>query len=47
MRPVVNHDDSSHEQTMVNQVNMDFKIAGLPHSFVKHAQSTSVRELFQ
>ena len=44
-RPVVNHDDSSHEQTMLNEVNMDFRIPGLPHSFVKHAQSTSVREL--
>ena len=44
---VVNHDDSSHEQTMLNQVNMDFRIPGLPHSVVKHAQSTSVRELVQ
>ena len=24
-RPVVNHDDSSHEQTMLNEVNMDFE----------------------
>ena len=47
VRPVVNHDDSSHEQTMPNKVNMDFRIPGLPHSFVKHAQSTSVRELIQ
>ena len=46
-RPVVNHDDSSHEQTMQNEVNMDFRIPGLPHSVVKHAQSTSVRELIQ
>ena len=23
-QPVVNHDDSSHEQTMLNEVNMDF-----------------------
>ena len=23
-RPVVNHDDWSHEQTMLNEVNMDF-----------------------
>ena len=44
-QPVVNHDDSSHEQTMLNEVNMDFRIPGLPHSVVKHAQSTSVREL--
>ena len=27
--------------------DMDFKIPGLPHSIVKHAQSTSVRELIQ
>ena len=44
-QPVVNHDDSSHEQTRLNEVNMDFRIPGLPHSVVKHAQSTSVREL--
>ena len=47
VQPVVNHDDSSHEQTMLNEVNMDFRIPGLPHSVVKHAQSTSVRELIQ
>ena len=46
-QPVVNHDDSSHEQTMLNEVNMDFRIPGLPHSFVKHAQSSSVRKLVQ
>ena len=46
-RPVVNHDDPSHEQTMLNEVNMDFRIPGLPHSAVKHAQSTSVRDLIQ
>ena len=46
-RPVVNHDDSSHEQTLLNEVNMDFRIPGLPHSVVKHAQSTNVRELIQ
>ena len=46
-QPVVNHDDSSHEQTMLNEVNMDFRIPGLPRSVVKHAQSTSVRELIQ
>ena len=32
---------------MVNEAGMDFRIAGLPHSVVKHAQSTSVRELIQ
>ena len=47
VRPVINHDDSSHEQTLLNEVNMDFRIPGLPHSVVKHAQSTSVRELFK
>ena len=46
-RPVVNHDDSSHEETMLNEVNLDFRIPGLPHSVVKHAQSTSAQELIQ
>ena len=46
-RPVDNHDDSSHEQTMLNEADMDFRIPGLPLSVVKHAQSTSVRELIQ
>ena len=32
---------------MLNEVNMDFRIPGLPHSVVKHVQSTSVRELIQ
>ena len=30
---------------MLNEVNMDFRIPGLPHSVVKHAQSSRVREL--
>ena len=46
-RPVVNHDNLSHEQTMLNEANMDFRIPGLPDSVVKHAQSTSVQELIQ
>ena len=46
-KPVVNHDGSSHEQTMLNEVNMDFRIPGLPHSVVKHAESSRVRELIQ
>ena len=46
-QPVVNHDNSSHEQTMLNEVNMDFRMPELPHSVVKHAQSTSVRVLIQ
>ena len=29
------------------EADMDFKILGLPHSIVKHAQSASVRELIQ
>ena len=37
----------SHESIMVNEADMDFRIPGLPHSVVKHAQSTSVRELVQ
>ena len=44
-QPVVNHDESSHEQTMLNEVNVDFRIPGLPHSVVKHAESSRVREL--
>ena len=46
-RPVVDHDDLSHEKIMVNEADMAFRIPGLPHSVVKHAQSTSVRELIQ
>ena len=44
-QPVVNRDESSHEQTMLNEVNMDFRIPGLPHSVVKQAESSLVREL--
>ena len=40
-QPVVNHDESSHEQTMLNEVNMDFQIPGLPHPVVKHAAESS------
>ena len=45
-RSVTDH-DMSHESIMVNEADMDFRIPGLPHSVVKHAQSTSVRELIQ
>ena len=45
VQPVVNCDESSHEQTMQHEVNMDFRIPGLPHSVVKHAESSRVREL--
>ena len=46
-RSVADHDDLSHEQIMVNEADMDLRIPGLPHSVVKHAQSSSVRELIQ
>ena len=45
-RSVTDH-DMSHESIMVNEADMDFRIPGLPHSVVKHAQSTSVRQLIQ
>ena len=45
-RSVIDH-DVNHESIMVNEADMDFRIPGLPHSVVKHAQSTSVRELIQ
>ena len=44
-QPVVNHDESSHEQTMLNEVNIHFRIPGLPHSVVKQADNYRVREL--
>ena len=44
-QPVVNRDESSHEQTMLNEVNMDFRIPGLPHSVVKQAESSRVRDV--
>ena len=34
--------DVSRESMIENEADMDFRIAGLPHSVVKHAQSTSV-----
>ena len=43
---IADHDES-HESMMVNEADMDFRIPGLPHSVVKHAQSTSVRQLIQ
>ena len=45
-RPVDDH-DVSHESIMVKKADMDFRIQGLPNFVVKHAQSTSVRELIQ
>ena len=46
VRSVTDH-DVSHESIIVNEADMDFRLPGLPHSVVKHAQSTSVRELIQ
>ena len=46
--PVVCRDTShaqGHEQSMLKEVNMDFRIPGLPHSVVKQAESSRVREL--
>ena len=45
-RSVADH-DVSHQSMTVNEADMDFRIPGLPHSVVKHAQSTSFRELIQ
>ena len=38
------NDETLRERT---EADMDFKIPGLPHSVVKHAQSASIRELIQ
>ena len=43
-RSIADH-DVSHESIMVNETDMDFRIPGPPNSVVKHAQSSSVREL--
>ena len=32
---------------MLNEVNIDFRIPGLPHSVVKHAESPRVQDLRQ
>ena len=45
-KSIADHDES-HESMMVNEADMDFRIPGLPHSVVKHAQRTSVRQLIQ
>ena len=47
MQPVVGRDAShqpGNEQSMLNEVNIDFRIPGLPHSVVKKAQHSRVRE---
>ena len=38
-RPVIDHDNLSHKSMMVNESDLDFRIPGLSHSVVKHAQS--------
>ena len=46
--PVVCRDAShgqGNEQSMLNEVNIDFRIPGLPHSVVKQAQNYRVRDL--
>ena len=50
--PEVNHEAETlniDDETIRERIeaDMDFKIPGLPHSIVKHAQSASVRELIQ
>ena len=37
--------DADHEQSMLNDVDIDFGIPGLPHSVVKRAENCRVREL--
>ena len=44
-QPVVNHDDSGNERSVLNEVNIDFRIPGLPHSVVNQAENSRVREL--
>ena len=45
-KSIADHDEN-HETMMVNEADMDFRIPGLPHSVMKHAQTTSVRQLIQ
>ena len=47
-KPVVGRDAShepGNEQSMLKEVNIDFRIPGLPHSVVKQAENSRVREL--
>ena len=47
-QPVVGRDTSDepgNEQSMLNEVDIDFRITGLQHSVVKQAQNSRVREL--
>ena len=54
MEDKINHDrtvklvvcrDANHERSMLNEVDIDFRIPGLPHSVVKQADNYRVREL--
>ena len=48
VKPVVGRDAShepGNEQSMLNEANIDFRILGLPHSVVKQAENSRVREL--
>ena len=39
--------DANHDRSMLNEVNIDFRIPGLPHSVVKQAENHRVRELMK
>ena len=43
-KPVVCR-DTDHEHSILNEVDIDFRILGLPHSVVKQADNYRVREL--
>ena len=43
-RPVVCR-EAKHERSMLNEVDIDFRLLGLPHSVVKQADNCRVREL--
>ena len=45
-KSIADHDEN-HESMMVNEADMDFRIPGLPHSVVKHAQSTAFDSRFR
>ena len=44
VRPVVNRQPAGSSSTF-NEVDIDFRISGLPHSVVKQAENSRVREL--
>ena len=44
VKPVVCR-DANHERSMLNEVDIDFRISGLPHSVVKQADNYRVRDL--